>query len=141
MFLCYIAIYRFMQKESQRHNNKQTSEGSFKKYTSHFIRRVRKGLLKVFVWEGVGDRRKTAIYWPHSYGHQRCVFLISWCSTRGPGAQLSAGWWLSLLHLISNFSEHQLNMGPRGPLRPGVAFPTTTRLLLQLFSNCLDRVI
>ena len=35
----------------------------------------------------------------------------------------SAG--LSLPHLISNFSGPQLT---RGPLRPGVAFPTTSRL-------------
>ena len=34
-------------------------------------------------------------------------FLFSWCSTRGPEAH-SAGWWLSLLHLISIFSAPQL---------------------------------
>ena len=34
-------------------------------------------------------------------------FLFSWCSTGGPGAH-SAGWWLSLLHLISIFSGPQL---------------------------------
>ena len=46
---------------------------------------------------------------PHSYGRQRCVFLIlQGCSTGGPGAQLSAGWWLSLLHLVSNPSDLQL---------------------------------
>ena len=36
--------------------------------------------------------------------------------------------WLSLPHLISNFSDPRLNQGPREPLRPGVAFPTTSRL-------------
>ena len=36
--------------------------------------------------------------------------------------------WLSLPHLISNCSGPQLNQGPREPLRPGVAFPTTSRL-------------
>ena len=39
-------------------------------------------------------------------------FLFSWCSTRGPAAQLSAGWWLSLLHLISIFSGPQLIRAP-----------------------------
>ena len=39
-------------------------------------------------------------------------FSFSWCPTWGPGAH-SAWWWLSLLHLISNFS--QLNRGPRAP--------------------------
>ena len=44
--------------------------------TSHFIVRVRKGLLQVCMWEGAGDRTETAIFWPHSYGRQRCVFLV-----------------------------------------------------------------
>ena len=70
-------------------------------------------------------------------------FSFSWCSTGGPGAQLSAEclafsttschqWvsestrgpegpfgreWLSLPHLISNFSGPQLNRGSKGPLR------------------------
>ena len=38
-------------------------------------------------------------------------FLFSWCSTGGPEAH-SAGWWLSLLHLISIFSEPQLIRAP-----------------------------
>ena len=35
-----------------------------------------KRLFKVCVWEGAGDRTETAIFWPHSYGPQRCGFLI-----------------------------------------------------------------
>ena len=86
------------------------------------------------MWEEVGDRTELQYIDPHFYGRQRCVFFVlQCCLIGGPGAQLSAGWWLSLLHLISNFSGPQLNRGPRGPLRPGVAFPTTSRLLLQLF--------
>ena len=53
-------------------------------------------------------------------------FLFSRCSTGSPEAH-SAGWWLSLLHLISIFSRPQFIRAPK-PLRPGVAFPTTTRL-------------
>ena len=46
---------------------------------------------------------------PHSYGDQHCVFLVlQCCSTGGPGAQLSAGWWLSPPHLVSDLSELQL---------------------------------
>ena len=41
----------------------------------------------------------------------------------------SAGWWLSLRHLISIFSGPQLIRAQR-PLRPDVAFPTTSRLQL-----------
>ena len=111
--------------------------------TSHFIVRVRKGLLKVLLWEGVEDWTELQYIDPHSYGRQCCVFLVlQGCSTGCPGAHLSAGWWLSLLHLITNFSGPQLIRGPRGLLRPGVAFPTTSRLYnSNCLTFCLDRVI
>ena len=120
--------------------------------TFHFIVRVWKGLLMVLLWEGVRDRTELQYFYPHSYGRQRCVFLVlQGCSTGGPGAQLSAGWWLSLLHLITNWSP-KLHWGPEGRFsrvwlslphlvsnfsgpqlnRPCVAFPTTSRPLLQL---------
>ena len=38
--------------------------------------KVWKGLLKVFVWEGAGDRTELKYFDPHSYGRQRCVFLV-----------------------------------------------------------------
>ena len=104
------------------------SEDFFKKYISHFI-------CNVCMWEGVGDRTKTAIYWPHSYGHQRWVFLVllmlnwrpggsAFCwvlafyttschqrvskTTGGPKGPF--GWvWLSLPHLVSNSSYLQLS--------------------------------
>ena len=63
-------------------------------------------------------------------------FSFSRCSTGGPGVH-SAGCWFSLLHLISIFSGHQFNQGSRGPLQPGVAFPTSlVPLPLQLYCNC-----
>ena len=59
----------------------------------------------------------TPLLWP-----LRCVFLVSWCSTRGLGVH-SAGCWLSLLHLISIFSEPQTPSGfPRAP-SVGCGFP------------------
>ena len=49
-------------------------------------------------------------------------FLFSRCSTGGPGVH-SAGCWLSLLHLISNFSCSQTPSGfPRAP-SAGCGFP------------------
>ena len=49
---------------------------------------------------------------PQTYGRQRCVFLVlQGCSTGCPGAH-SAGWCLSLLHLISIFSGPQLIRSP-----------------------------
>ena len=110
----------------------RTSEDFFRKIcTSHFIVSVSKGLLRVLLWEGVGDRTELQYIDPHSYGRQRCVFLVLLgCSTGGSGARLSAGCWLSLPHLVSNFSGPQLNQGPqlirssKGPLRR--AFSTTS---------------
>ena len=52
------------------------------------------------------------------------VSFSFWCSTGGPRAQLSTGWWLSLLHLISNFSEPQLIRGSKSSLHR--AFSTTS---------------
>ena len=50
-------------------------------------------------------------------------FSFSWYSIGGPAAQLSARWWLSLLHLISNFSDPQTPSGfPRAP-SAGCGFP------------------
>ena len=88
------------------------------------------------MWEGVGDRTELQHIDPHSYGHQRCVFLVlQGCSNGGPRAQLSAeccslyrilslthlisdsqgvsrapsaGWWLSLPHLVTNSPDIQL---------------------------------
>ena len=114
----------------QNHNDTmiKTSEDFFKKICLSLY-------LKGCVWEGVGDRTELQYIDPHSYGHQRCVFLVlQCCSTGSPGAQLSAqcwlslphlvtngssnsqgvreapsaGWWLSLPHLVSNSSDHQL---------------------------------
>ena len=83
---------------------------------------------KVCVWEGVGDpNRNCNMLTPHSYGHQRCVFLVhQGCSTGGPRAQLSAECCslyciLSLTHLISNSIG-----GPEGLFCWVAAFPTTS---------------
>ena len=55
----------------------KTEEDFFMKiFTSHFIARVRKGLLKVCMWEGSWRLNITEIFWPQSYGRQRCVFLV-----------------------------------------------------------------
>ena len=55
-------------------------------------------------------------------------FLFSWCSTGGPGVH-SAGCWLSLLHLISNFSGPQFI---RAPSPFGLVWLSLPHFLLQL---------
>ena len=72
-------------------------------------------------------------------------FSFSWCSTGGPGVH-SAGCWLSLLHLITNFSGPQTPSGfPRAP-SAGRGFPYHTSSIsvsnstgteLELELNCL----
>ena len=61
------------------------------------------------------------------------------CSTGGPGAQLSAGWWLSLLHLITNLVWAKTpSRVLEGSFRPGCGFPyhilSPTSLTPQLLS-------
>ena len=114
----------------QCHNDTliKTQEDFFRKIcTSHFIVRARKGLLKVCVWEGVGDRTELQYIDPHSYGHQRCVFLVRLMLNRKPGGSLC---WLSLLHLISNFSGPQLIRVPEGPF--GLAWLSLPHLISNL---------
>ena len=77
-------------------------------------------------------------------------FSFSWCSTGGPGVH-SAGCWLSLLHLISNFAGFQTPLGfARAPsARCGFSYhhssitpsPTVTGTRTQLSDFSLDWVI
>ena len=138
----------------QHHNDTKikTKEDFFIKiYTSHFIVRVRKGLLKVCVWESVGDRREISIFWPP------LLWPSTLCRSCSPDAQpealgstlLGAGFLYCILSATSLVPK--LHRGSRGPPRSGVAFPTTSRLLLRPISNwhwnsncldfCLDWVI
>ena len=68
-------------------------------------------------------------------------FAFSWCSTGGPEAH-SAGWWLSLLHLISNFPGPQLIRAPR-PF--GLMWLSLPHLVYNSVSNsnwnCLTSVL
>ena len=106
------------------------SQHNKEKYTSHFI-------WKGCVWEGVGAWTELQDIDPHSIGHNRVSFLFSWaaqlgawgpaslgagfhycilspirlipncnCSIGGLKAP-SAGCWLSLQHLVSNWSGLQ----------------------------------
>ena len=65
------------------------------------------------MWEGVGDRTELQYIDPHSYGHQRCVFLVlQGCLNGDPRARLSAECWLSLPQLFTNGSGLQTNWLP-----------------------------
>ena len=62
------------------------------------------------MWEGVGDRTELLYLTPTLIAVSVVSFSFCRCSTGGPEAH-SVGWWLSLLHIISNSSEPQ---GPFG---------------------------
>ena len=112
-----------------------TQEDFFNKIcTSHFIARVRNGLLKVCMWEGVGDRTETAIFWPP----------LLWPSTlglsRSPDAQpealgstlLGAGFLYCILSATSLFPN---SIGvPEGPL--GRVWLSLPQLVYNSVSNC-----
>ena len=87
------------------------------------------------VLKGAGDRTELQYIDPHSYGHQRCVFLVlEGCSTGSPGAQLSAECWLSLPQLDSNFWSPKLTDFPSSPSYIIVQSPTQ-----YLWNGMFDR--
>ena len=113
--------------------NKQTQEDFFNKiFTSHFFARIRKGF---YCERELEIEHDCNILTPNFYGRQRCVFLVLLMLNRrswGPLCWVLAFFAASYQHLLWT-PTHQ---GPK-PLRPGVAFPTTSLLspsptLLQL---------
>ena len=110
-YYCCIVICRFMQNTTTQWRRRATQ--SWRKIYLSLYWKGSKGLLKVLLWEGVGDRTELQYIDPHSYGHQRCVyFVLQGCSTGGPGAQLSTACWLPLPHLVTNGSGLQTNWLP-----------------------------
>ena len=121
----------------------KTQEDLFRKICNfQFIVRVRKGYSRFCCERELETEQNCNILTPHSYGRQRCVFLVlQGCSTGGPGAH-SAGWWLSLLHLISNFSGPRLIRAPRVPSAwPGFFYHILSATYLQTVPNSLTSVL
>ena len=112
--------------------NNRRAKTSLKKYTSHFIVRLR-------VWEGVGDWTKTATYWPP------LLWASALCLSRSPG-QLSRRprGPLCWLRAFSTASCHQRiskhHRGSRGPLLLCGGFPyhilSPTRLISNSLTSC-----
>ena len=123
---------------TQHHNdtiNKHTSEDFFRKIfvPLTLIVRVRKGLLKVFVWEGVGDRTETAKFWPP------LLWPSALCLSRSPDAQPEAQG-LTLLgdgFLYCILSATSLDPNSSGPQDPfGLMRLSLPRLVYNSVSNC-----
>ena len=91
-----------------------------------------KGSKRVLLWEGVGDRTELQYIDPHSYGRQRCVFLVLQVSSTGGPA-------LCLMMAFFTASYHQLvSKTPSGvPRAPsaGCDFPYFILSPTSLISN------
>ena len=112
----------------------KTQEDFFNKiYTSHFIVRVRKGYSRFACERELETEHNCNILTPTLMAVSVVSFLFSWCWTGGPAAQLSAWWWLSLLHLISIFSGPQLI---RAPSSFGLVWLSLPHLVYNSASNC-----
>ena len=120
-----IVVYSYADSCRKIHNDKW--QAFFKKYISHFI------VTFACKRELVTEQRLQYID-PHSYGYQRCVFHVLLILNRRPRGPLC---WLSLLHLITNWSDSQTPSGvPRAP-SAGYGFPYHISSLTRLISNSI----
>ena len=88
--------------------------------------RVRKGYSRFACERVLETEQKLQYFDPYSYGRQRCVFLVLLMLNRrprGPFCWMMAFFTVYYQHLLCT-PTHQ---GPK-PLRPGVVFPTISRL-------------
>ena len=111
----YIHIYIYWIHTDtmiNRRNDKDAGRLLRKIFTSHFIARVRKGLLKVCV-RGSWRPNITEIFWPRSYGRQCCVFLVlHGCSTGALESTLLGAGFPYYISSISVSNSTQLNCPP-----------------------------
>ena len=108
--LIHAEIYICMQ-DTYWHNDNRRRKTSLTIFTSHFIARVRKGCVGFCCERELETEQNrnilTPLLWPSALCLSRSPELLN----RRPRAH-SAGWWLSLLHLISIFSGPQLIRAP-----------------------------
>ena len=91
---------------------KTSRHTSLEKYTSHFIWKGSKGLLKVLLCEKwVGDWTELQHIDPHSYGHNSVSFPFSWAAQPGTWRPSLSGTWSSFQHLLSNWLTSCLHPG------------------------------
>ena len=89
----------------EHNDTMKTSDRVLRKiYTSHFIERVGKGYSRFYNERELETEQRLQHIDPHSYGHQRCVFLVlKGCSTGSLGAQLLLDMF-SFQHLLTDWS-------------------------------------
>ena len=130
---CCILIYMFMQVtyiyilDAYRRNEQQTQENFLKKiFTFHFIARVQKGCVGFYCERDLETDQKLQYFDPTVMAAS--VVSFSFFRTAQPEAQDPLCWVRAFF--IASY-QHLLwtptHQGPK-PLRPGVAFLTTSRL-------------
>ena len=126
---CVVHIPLVLYRHLQHHNVTiiNTQEDFFNKIcTSHFIAWVRKGYSRFPCERELETEQKLQYFDSHSYGRQRCVFLVLQMLNRTPRGPLCR-----VMAFFTESYQHHLwtptHQGPK-PLRPGVAFLTTSRL-------------
>ena len=92
-----------MHAESWQRHNIDKRPSSLENYTSHFIWKGLKGLLKVLLCERlVGGWIELQHMDPHSYGHNSVSFPFSWAVQLGTWGPSLSGTGSSFQHLLSN---------------------------------------
>ena len=106
---CCIAMNNYTYTYAYRNifNTIKTSRhSSLEKYTSHFIWKGSKVLLKVLLCERwVEDRTELQHIDPHSSGYHSLSFPFSWATQPEAWGPSLSGTWSSFQHLLSNWSE------------------------------------
>ena len=119
MLYCHLHIHAgyILTQWINRRNDKDAEKKTFlTKYLPLTLLQGFERVIQVFRVKGSWrSNRNCNILKPTLMTVNVVSFSFSWCSTGGPGVH-SAGYWLSLLHLISNFSAPQTPSGfPRAP--------------------------
>ena len=119
---------------------KTSGHRSLEKYTSHFIWKGSKGLLKVLLCERwVGDWTELQHIDPHSYGHNSVSFPFSWVAQPGAWEPSLSGTWSSFQHLLSN--SNSSIRGPDDSLCWVLVLSTASYLQLTLTSCASSYII
>ena len=134
--LLYAHICRFTS--TYTHNNKDgRNDKDARRKTSlsiylplTLLQGFEKGYSRFSCEREMETEHKLQYFDPQTYGRQRCVFLVlQSCSTGGPGPTLLGDGFLYCI--LSASSRDPNSSGPKWPLRPDVAFLTTSRLQLS----------
>ena len=103
----------YWRNELIRRSNKRRWEISLRKYLPLTLLQGFEKVVWGFTVRGSWRPNITEIFWPQSYGRQRCVFLVLWCSTGVPEATLLGDGFL--YGILSASSPDFNSSGPKGP--------------------------